>query len=69
MSGGEKFIVGGILFKFAIDKYGIFGGNTYNSQKVAANELRGNQDVHINNILILHVKLYNQILYNSLTTN
>ncbi len=43
-SGGEKYIAGGILFKFAsIDKHGIFGGNFDMSSKVATNELRGLQ--------------------------
>jgi hypothetical protein len=43
VAGGEKYIVGGILFKFATDKYKIFGGNIHNAQKVALNELKGLQ--------------------------
>eukprot|EP01091_Cochliopodium_minus_P008352 TRINITY_DN1876_c1_g1_i2.p1 TRINITY_DN1876_c1_g1~~TRINITY_DN1876_c1_g1_i2.p1 ORF type:complete len:1315 (-),score=354.21 TRINITY_DN1876_c1_g1_i2:100-3675(-) len=38
--GGEKFVVGNILFKFAIDKNNLFNGNTNASQKVAGHELK-----------------------------
>lgn len=41
--GGEKFIVHNILFKFAIDSHGIFGGNDEYAAKVAGLELKGLQ--------------------------
>ncbi|PRP85823.1 hypothetical protein PROFUN_06015 [Planoprotostelium fungivorum] len=39
-AGGEKYIAQGILFKFAVDRHGIYGGDEY-SAKAAANELKG----------------------------
>jgi len=40
IAGGEKFIKGSILYKFALDHEGIYGGHEY-AMKTAAAELRG----------------------------
>ena len=37
--GGEKYKVNNILFKFAIDKENIFGGDHSSAMKVAGHEL------------------------------
>jgi hypothetical protein len=39
LAGGEKFIIESILFKFAIDTEGIFGGDELASYKNAGQEL------------------------------
>lgn len=39
-AGGEKYITQGILFKFASDKYGLYGGDEY-AMKAAGHELKG----------------------------
>lgn len=41
--GGEKYIVHNILFKFALDSHGVFGGNDESAAKVAGLELKGLQ--------------------------
>lgn len=41
--GGEKFVVHNILFKFALDSSGVFGGNDESAAKVAGLELKGLQ--------------------------
>jgi hypothetical protein len=41
--GGEKYIVQNILFKFALDSHGVFGGNDESAAKVAGLELKGLQ--------------------------
>eukprot|EP00007_Cunea_sp_BSH-02190019_P003726 CAMPEP_0174236740 /NCGR_PEP_ID=MMETSP0417-20130205/5774_1 /TAXON_ID=242541 /ORGANISM="Mayorella sp, Strain BSH-02190019" /LENGTH=1527 /DNA_ID=CAMNT_0015315423 /DNA_START=44 /DNA_END=4627 /DNA_ORIENTATION=- len=41
-AGGDKYIVQGILFKFAVDSHGLFGGNHHAAWKVAGHELKGN---------------------------
>ena len=33
-AGGKKYIVHNILFKFAVDSYGLFGGSTWAASKV-----------------------------------
>lgn len=38
-AGGEKFIVNSILFKFAIDNKGIYGGNESAPRKMAGQDL------------------------------
>jgi hypothetical protein len=40
VAGGEKYIHRGILFKFAMDWEGLYGGDEY-SAKVASHELKG----------------------------
>lgn len=35
IAGGEKYIVRGILFKFAVDEHGLYGGSDENAQKAA----------------------------------
>eukprot|EP01119_Soliformovum_irregulare_P021321 TRINITY_DN7074_c0_g1_i2.p1 TRINITY_DN7074_c0_g1~~TRINITY_DN7074_c0_g1_i2.p1 ORF type:complete len:833 (+),score=208.66 TRINITY_DN7074_c0_g1_i2:91-2589(+) len=40
MLGGEKYVVQGILFKFAVDRNGLFGGD-HSAAKVAGHELKG----------------------------
>lgn len=40
VAGGTKFIVQGILFKFALDDHGIYGGDE-NAQKAASHDLKG----------------------------
>ena len=39
-AGGEKFVEHGILFKYARDWRGIYGGSDANAAKAAGNELR-----------------------------
>jgi hypothetical protein len=41
VAGGEKFVAGGILFKFAVDWRGLFGGSDEFAMKAASHELRG----------------------------
>ena len=41
--GGDKYIVHNIMFKFAIDSAGVFGGNDESAAKVAGLELKGLQ--------------------------
>jgi hypothetical protein len=40
-AGGVKFIVSGVLFKFAIDAQDLFHGSDAAAHKVAGHELRG----------------------------
>lgn len=42
VAGGDKYICGGILFKFALDSRGLYGGDEY-AMKAAAHELKGLQ--------------------------
>jgi len=39
-AGGEKFIIHGVLFKFAVDSSGLYGGD-YGAAKVAGHDLKG----------------------------
>lgn len=39
MAGGEKYLVGGILFKFAVDSYGLYNSDLYAS-KAAGHDLK-----------------------------
>jgi hypothetical protein len=39
IAGGEKFLVNSILFKFAIDNKGIYGGNEAATRKMAGQDL------------------------------
>jgi hypothetical protein len=41
VAGGEKFIVHNILFKFALDSGGLFGGDNLAAAKVGGLELKG----------------------------
>ena len=41
VAGGEKYIVHNILFKFALDSSGLFGGNNLAAAKVGGLELKG----------------------------
>ena len=41
VAGGDKYIVHGILFKFALDASGLFGGDDAAAAKVAGQELKG----------------------------
>lgn len=41
VAGGEKFTIGGAIFKFARDDKGVYGGDDEAAQKAASNELRG----------------------------
>lgn len=40
IAGGEKYVVKGIFFKFAIDAFGVYGGDEF-AQKAAGHELAG----------------------------
>eukprot|EP01116_Phalansterium_solitarium_P022569 TRINITY_DN7502_c0_g1_i1.p1 TRINITY_DN7502_c0_g1~~TRINITY_DN7502_c0_g1_i1.p1 ORF type:complete len:1638 (+),score=449.85 TRINITY_DN7502_c0_g1_i1:121-5034(+) len=40
IAGGDKYLVHSILFKFAVDSRGLYGGNDSLAAKVASNELR-----------------------------
>lgn len=42
IAGGDKYICGGILFKFALDVRGLYGGDEY-AMKAASHELKGLQ--------------------------
>ena len=46
IAGGVKYVVHGILFKFAIDTTGVFGGDDEVAEKVAADEMRALQAVY-----------------------
>ena len=54
--GGEKFIVGNILYKFAID-VGVFGGDHASAAKVAGLELQGLRAYHSTQTNGLHFPL------------
>lgn len=40
VAGGDKYIVGNILFKFAVDSFGLYNGDE-NAAKAAGHELKG----------------------------
>jgi len=44
IGGGDKYLAAGILFKFAMDSRGLYGGDDY-AAKVAGHELRGLKEV------------------------
>ncbi|KNC48096.1 uncharacterized protein AMSG_04326, partial [Thecamonas trahens ATCC 50062] len=46
IAGGVKYVVHGILFKFAIDASGVFNGNDEVAEKVASDEMRALQAVY-----------------------
>lgn len=56
IAGGEKYIVQGILFKFAIDIQGIYGGEE-NAQKAAGHELKGLGHYWLSNVQDLNFPL------------
>lgn len=41
VAGGEKYVVANLLFKFAVDSSGLFGGDDSSAAKVATADLRG----------------------------
>ena len=41
VAGGDKYVVHGILFKFAVDAHGLYGGDHVAAGKVAGHELKG----------------------------
>lgn len=41
IAGGEKYYANGIFAKYAVDNYGLFGGNDHNAMKAAAHEKHG----------------------------
>ena len=55
--GGEKYIYGNVLFKFAIDLHGLFQGMEELAQKAAANEIRAMNAVIQANVPHLHTTL------------
>jgi hypothetical protein len=61
MIGGEKYIVCGILFKFAIDKDNLFSSD-FDSAKVAGHELKGLIACYNLTIPDIHVFHYIQYL-------
>jgi hypothetical protein len=56
IAGGQKYVVSGILFKFAIDNHGLYGGDE-NAMKAAGHDLKGLQNYFHTNIPGLHVPL------------
>eukprot|EP01091_Cochliopodium_minus_P008798 TRINITY_DN2050_c0_g2_i9.p1 TRINITY_DN2050_c0_g2~~TRINITY_DN2050_c0_g2_i9.p1 ORF type:complete len:1349 (-),score=401.15 TRINITY_DN2050_c0_g2_i9:136-4182(-) len=62
IAGGEKYIIQGILFKFAIDFEGIYGGDE-GAMKAAGHELNGLMTYFNQNIEGLHVPLMALIDY------
>jgi hypothetical protein len=44
IAGGDKYICGGILFKFALDVRGLYGGDEF-AMKAASHELKGLQSL------------------------
>lgn len=51
VAGGEKYLVEGIFFKFAIDAFGVYGGDDF-AMKAAGHELNGLKAYHSINHLI-----------------
>jgi hypothetical protein len=62
IAGGQKFIVQGILFKFAIDTSGLYGGD-HHAMKAASHELKGLMNYFHCGIKELHVPLMALIDY------
>eukprot|EP01117_Protostelium_nocturnum_P004713 TRINITY_DN1709_c0_g1_i1.p1 TRINITY_DN1709_c0_g1~~TRINITY_DN1709_c0_g1_i1.p1 ORF type:complete len:1608 (-),score=618.00 TRINITY_DN1709_c0_g1_i1:52-4875(-) len=56
VAGGQKYIVCGILFKFCIDQFGLYGGD-HNAMKAASHELKGLQQYYYCGIPELRVPL------------
>jgi Clustered mitochondria len=56
VGGGEKFVAAGILFKFAVDKYGLYGDDAF-SAKAAGNELKGLLSYYQARVPEIHVPL------------
>jgi hypothetical protein len=64
IAGGEKFIVSGILFKFAAGENSIMiYGNEENAQKVASHELRGLNEFYLAGVDGLHFPLMALVNY------
>ncbi|ELR11467.1 uncharacterized protein ACA1_122080 [Acanthamoeba castellanii str. Neff] len=61
-AGGEKYIVQGIFFKFALDIFGIYGGDEY-AMKAASHDLKGLIHYYSCQIPGLHVPLMALIDY------
>lgn len=62
LAGGEKYIVGNIMFKFALDAQGILGSD-YAAAKVAGHELKGILAVYNSNISGFSVPLVTLVDY------
>jgi hypothetical protein len=56
IAGGEKFIVQGILFKFAVDSHGLYG-STNAAAKTAGQELKSLKSLLNVDLGVLHVPL------------
>ena len=56
VAGGEKYVVNGILFKFALDSSNIYGGD-HNAMKAASHELKGLMSYFHTNVDGLHFPL------------
>lgn len=66
IAGGTKYIVQGVLFKFALDDHGIYDGDE-NAQKAAGHDLKGLMSFYLTGVEGLHFPLMSLINYMGFT--